>query len=86
MTDKQPDDLGSLKENIREFMKRWTNIENELGLLKEDQKNLVEEFGEKIDMKTLKQAIRCAKIREKVNHKDTFDTFVDILETDELVD
>lgn len=86
MTDKQPDELNSLKENVREFMKRWTTIENELALLKDDQKQLVEEFSEKIDMKTLKQAIRCAKIREKVNHKDTFDAFVDILEREELVD
>lgn len=79
------DELNETKELVREFMKRWTNVENELTLLREDQKALVEEFKDKIDMKTLKQAIRVAKIREKVDHKDTFDSFVDILEKDQMV-
>ena len=86
MTDRQPTELSELKETVREFMKRLTNIENEITLLNEDKKNLVEEFSNKLDVKTLKQAIRMVKIREKVDHKDAFDAFVDILEKDDLVD
>lgn len=86
MTERQPDELGALKETVREFMKRLTNIENEIGLLNEDKKNLVEEFSDKLDVKTLKQAIRMVKIREKVDRKSTFDAFVDILEQDDLAD
>lgn len=86
MTERQPDELGALKEVVREFMKRLTNIENEIGLLNEDKKNLVEEFSDKLDVKTLKQAIRLVKIREKVDRKSTFDAFVDILEEEDLAD
>ena len=86
MTERQPSELGELKEVVRDFMKRLTNIENEFGLLNEDKKNLVEEFSDKLDVKTLKQAIRMVKIREKVNHKDAFDAFVDMLEKDDSVE
>jgi len=80
VAERQPTDLKELSNLVDEFMTRYTNVENELAMLKEDQKNLVEEFSDRLDVKTLKQAIRAINIKRKVDHKDTFDTFVDILD------
>lgn len=83
--DSQPTELGELKKIVDEFMNRYTQLDNELELLKEDQKNLIEEFSDRLDIKTLKQAIRSVKIRKKVDHKDTFDSFCSILEDRESI-
>ncbi len=79
--ERQPTDLNELKQLVNEFVDRYTNVENEMALLKEDQKNLVDEYSDKLDVKTLRQAIRAANIKKKVDHMDTFDTFVDILDS-----
>lgn len=78
--ERQPSDINELTKLVNEFVDRFSNIENEISLLKEDQKNLVEDFSDKLDVKTLRQAIRAANIKKKVDHKDTFDSFVDILD------
>lgn len=83
--DRQPMEQGELKKLVNEFMERYDTTENELALLKEDQTNLIEEFSDRLDMKTLKQAIRAVKLQKKVNHKDTFDSFLDILSERENV-
>ena len=83
--DAQPVELGELKKVVDEFMDRFTQLDNELELLKEDQKNLIEEYSDRLDIKTLKQAIRSVKIRKKVDHKDTFDSFCEILDQRESV-
>jgi hypothetical protein len=41
---------------------------------------LIEKYSEKLDMKTLKAAMRVVAVREKVDRKDTFDTLVEVLE------
>lgn len=76
----QPTDLNELAKLVNEFVDRYTNVDNEIEMLKEDQRNLLEEYSDKLDIKTLKQALRTANIKKKVDHKDTFDAFVDILE------
>lgn len=78
--ERQPTDLNELAQVVNEFVDRYSNIENEMSMLKEDQKNLVEEYSDRLDVKTLRQAIRAANIKKKVDHKDTFDAFVDILD------
>lgn len=78
--DRQPASLQDLKVLVDEFVGKARTIENELETLKEDMRLLVEEYEEKLDMKTLKQALRVVKIKEKVEHKDTFDTFAAILD------
>jgi len=85
MSDRQPDELGELKSVVGEFVRRLKTVDAELELLKEQRKDLIEEFKEKLDMKTLAAAIRSVKIKKKVQHKDTFDFFVDVLETYETV-
>ncbi len=77
---RQPSELNELKALVVEFMKRFETVENELELLKEDQKNLIEEYSDRLDIKTLKQAIRTIKIKKKVDHLDTYEQFVHILD------
>jgi len=84
--DKQPSELGELKKTVGEFVRRLKTVEGEMELLKEQRKDLIEEFKEHLDMKTLNAAIRTVKIKKKVDHKDTFDAFVDILEEYETID
>lgn len=81
----QPSELGALKEIVDEFMTRFDRLENEIDLLKDDQKQLLEDFSDRLDMKTLKQAIRTVKIKKKVNHLDTYDAFVEILDERETL-
>lgn len=75
----QPDEINELKKLVKEFIERATNIDNEIDLLKEDRKALVEEYAEKLDMKTLKAALQVIKIQKGVAHKDTYDLFVEAL-------
>lgn len=78
--DTQPTSVTDLEPLVKEFMDKLKRIDSEIELLTLDRKELFEEYKEKIDMKTLRQAIRVAAIREKVERKDTFDTFVHLLE------
>jgi len=81
IVENQTSDINELSKLVNEFVDRYTTVENEISLLKEDQKTLVDEFSDKLDIKTLKQAIRAINIKKKVEHQDTFDTFVDILDS-----
>lgn len=78
----QPDEVNELKKVVGEFMKRLSNIENEMETLKEDRKELIDEFSEKLDMKTLSLAIKAVKLESGVAHKDTFDLFIEVLKDD----
>lgn len=80
VADMQPDELNALKALLKEFMNKLTVIEDERNLLAEDAKELVEEYSDRLDMKTLKAAVRVVKIQQGVEHRDTFDTFLAVLE------
>lgn len=75
----QPDEINALRAVVKEFMDRMSNLDSEIGLLQEDKKELVEEFKEKLDMKTLQAALRVLKIQQGVQHRDTFDLFMEAL-------
>ena len=81
--ERRPDELGALTALVSEFVDRLKSIEAEIDTLKQDQKELVEEYSDRLDVKTLQAAMRTVKIKKKVGYKDTFDTFVDILEEKE---
>lgn len=81
----QPDSVTDLQPIVEEFVKRLKVIELEEEELKEHKKDLMEEFKKKLDTKTLNLAIRMMKLREKVEHKHTFDIFTTILSKDEIV-
>lgn len=78
--DVMPSSVTELEPLIKEFVEKLKNIKNEQELLKTDEKELLEEYAEKLDMKTLKAAMRVVAVREKVDRKDTFDTLVEVLE------
>jgi uncharacterized protein (UPF0335 family) len=75
-----PSELNALRALVKEFVTRIENIDNEIELLKEDRKELIEEYTEKLDIKTLNAALRVIKIQQGVDHKDTFDLFLSALE------
>lgn len=75
----QPDEINSLREVVKEFVTRLQNVDNEIELLKQDRKELLEEFSDKLDVKTLQAAIRVTKIQSEVSHKDTFELFMEAL-------
>lgn len=76
----QPDEIGELKKLVKEFITRVENVDNELELLKQDRKDLIEEYSTKLDLKVLQAAMRVVKIQKSVAHKDTFDLFMEVLD------
>lgn len=78
--DSMPASLTELEPIVREFVEKLKTIKNEQELLKQDEKQLLEEYAEKLDMKTLKAAMRVVAVREKIERKDAFDTLVEVLE------
>lgn len=83
--DRQPDEIGELTKLVSEFVEKMRSIEHEIDDLKERQKELVDEYKDKLDVKTLQAAMRAVKIKKKVQGKDTFDIFCEILEEKENV-
>ena len=82
--DNMPTSVTDLKPLIDEFMGKYKSIKQEQELLKDQEKELFEEYKQKIDMKELKAAMKVAAIMEKVSHKDAFDTILECIERDEL--
>ena len=78
--DHEPTELGAPKELLGKFMSRFTNIEHEMELLKEDQKALIEEYEGQLDVKTLRQAIRIVRAKKKIKHQDTFERYEECLD------
>lgn len=56
------------KEVVRELVEKLTSLENEMGLLRDTQKEILEEYEDQhgVDVKALKAALRIAKIRAKL--------------------
>jgi len=75
----QPDEIGALRELVKEFVTRINAVDNEIELLKGDRKELIEEYSEKLDIKTLQAALKVVKIQNEVAHRDTFDLFLEAL-------
>lgn len=82
---RMPTELGEIKKLVTEFMDRYENIEHELELLKDDQKQLIEDFSDRLHMKTMRQAIRTVKIKKKVEQLETYEALVDILDERECI-
>jgi uncharacterized protein (UPF0335 family) len=80
--DEQPVELNELKSVVSEFLTKLQYIDNEIETLKEDRKKLIEDYSNKLDVKTLNAAIRYCKIKSSVSHKHTFDCFVEVIEQD----
>ena len=76
----QPDELNALRSVVKEFVGKIENVDNEIELLKTDRKEIIEEYQDKLDMKTLQAALKVVKIKQGVAHKDTFDLFLEALD------
>ena len=75
----QPDEINSLRDLVKDFVTKIDAIDNEIELLKGDRKEIIEEYTDKLDMKTLQAALKVIKIQQGVAHKDTYDLFVEAL-------
>ena len=80
LADEQPSSITELQPLVEDFLKRLKNIDNEIKLLSDDKKKLLEEFSDRLDVKTLKAATKAVEVREKASDKDAFDSFVVVLE------
>lgn len=78
----QPDEINALKALVKEFMTKVESIDNEIVTLKEDRKELIEDYSEKLDVKTLQLALRVLKLQSSVARKDAYDLFVEALTED----
>lgn len=78
----QPDELGQLKTVVKDFVSKLEMIENEIRTLQEERSELIDEAKKNLDVKTLSLVLRVLKIKGKVQHKDTFDVMLSILEDD----
>ena len=76
----QPDEINALRALVKEFTGKVEMVDNEIELLKQDRKEIVEEYAEKLDFKTLMAALKVVKIQNEVAHKDTFDLFMEVLQ------
>lgn len=81
-----PDELGALKALVKEFIGKIEAVDNEIELLKGDRVEIIEEYSDKLDMKTLQAALKVVKIQSSVAHRDTFDLFVESLSDHTLGD
>jgi uncharacterized protein (UPF0335 family) len=75
----QPDEINALRAVVKEFVTKLETIDNEIELLKGDRKEVIEEYTDKLDIKTLQAALKVVKIQNEVAHRDTFDLFLEAL-------
>jgi uncharacterized protein (UPF0335 family) len=67
------------KDVVKELVEKVTSVDNEIKLLQEDRKALLEEYKEKLDLKAFKAAMRIVKMRENVDNAE-LDNILNILE------
>ena len=75
----QPDEINALRAVVKEFVTKLETIDNEIELLKGDRKEVIEEYTDKLDIKTLQAALKVVKIQNEVAHRDTFDLCLEAL-------
>lgn len=80
----QPDELNELASIVEEFTSRLAHLEALAAGIKEDRKALIDEFREKLDMKTLNAAMKIVKTKRAAEHKHTLDQFLEIIEGRDL--
>lgn len=66
-------------ETVRELVEKITQIDNEIKLLQDDRKSLLEDYKDKLDLKAFKAALRIVKLRENVDNAE-LDNILEVLE------
>jgi uncharacterized protein (UPF0335 family) len=75
----QPDEINALRALVQEFIGKVESVDGEIEGLKQDRKDLIEEYSDRLDMKTLQLALRVIKLQNAVARKDAFDLFMEAL-------
>lgn len=78
----QPDEVNELKKLVQEFVKKIETVDQEIETLKTDRKEIMEEYGTKLDLKVLTAVLRILKIESTIAHRDTYDLFISTLKSD----
>ena len=65
--------MMAVNSDISELFERYTSVENEIQLLKEDKKQLFAEFKDRIDPKAFRSALQSAKIKAKLKPEEVQD-------------
>lgn len=66
-------------ETVKELINRINQIDNEIKLLQEDRKSVLEDYKDRLDIKAFKAAMKIVKIRESVDSSE-LDQIIDVLE------
>ena len=66
-------------EVVKELINRINQIYNEIKLLQEDRKTVLEDYKDRLDIKAFKAAMRIVKLRESVDGSE-LDQIIDALE------
>ena len=64
---------------IKELVEKLNTVDNEIKLLQEDRKELLEEYKEKLDLKAFKAALRIVNARENVDQNE-LETIIDVID------
>ena len=75
-------------ELVAELVQRLMRVEHEIELLREDRKNLLGEYKDKLDIKVFQAALRIAKIKARLSStsEDTLDSVLEVVEDKFTID
>ena len=75
-------------ELVGELVQRLMRVEHEIELLREDRKNLLGEYKDKLDIKVFQAALRIAKIKARLSStsEDTLDSVLEVVEDKFTID
>tara|TARA_Y100000310_G_C20442344_1_gene696709 strand:+ start:256 stop:507 length:252 start_codon:yes stop_codon:yes gene_type:complete len=75
-------------ELVGELVQRLMRVEHEIELLREDRKNLLGEYKDKLDIKVFQAALRIAKIKARLSStsEDTLDSVLEVVEDKFAID
>ena len=65
---------------VKELLGKLEMIENEVTLLRDDRKTVIEEYKEKLDVKAFRAAMRILKIRQQADNDFVIDEMLDAME------
>ena len=64
---------------VVELLEKLDTIDNEMGLLREDRKETLDDYKEKLDLKVFRAAMRILKIRQKTDNNIAVDEMLDTM-------
>ena len=68
---------------VKELLSKLVVIENEMTLLRDDRKNALEEYKERLDIKAFRAAMRIFKIRQQADNDFMVNEMLEAMEIDD---